>query len=559
MTDLLKNKRRILLPALIILAATLIVCGVKRQGKDRVVAKIGEFKITYQDLADQFKSQQGDSAFARADQAARRRLLDGMIDEQITLFEAYRLGIDRDPAVLAVTREKEREIAAYALRKREIDDQIVTEEVLKRFTQWSDRDLYLDYIKFWAGDTETGKNKAIDKADKILDQLRHGAAFKKMAYLYSEHGNAKVDSGRIGWVGCFDSQEAFFSQAYPLKAGEVTKPFFWDNSIWLIKVENIRLKAPVQSAKEKAQVLSRVQDLYSSRLAARANEFNNALLKEFHYTLVADAFDFFCQRCKRMKVLADTSTLFSPQEKEKILCYTDVESTYVGPFFSKAAPYYWRSLDESRVVEMLLSSLHMSRLAKHKAMLLHINELPSVKRDYEGWLVYYLKSVVTQKEVVDKIDVSDAVLHSMYNHERNELVVKPQATVREIFCKTREEMEAVYQKAHRGENFAALQAKYSQNQEDRNNGLIGPFPPGPNGKLGEQAFSGIKIGEISKPFRYRGGWSIIQLLALAPQKYESFEEAKPKLKAEYIDGHRQQAITSWLNQARMNYRIDIDI
>ncbi|NLP08839.1 hypothetical protein GX408_00440, partial [bacterium] len=73
------------------------------------------------------------------------------------------------------------------------------------------------------------------------------------------------------------------------------------------------------------------------------------------------------------------------------------------------------------------------------------------------------------------------------------------------------------------------------------------------------AFSGMRVGEISAPFRYRGGYSIIQLLALEPERIKSFAEAREQLRADYIQSHHTQAIADWLEQAKKHYKIRISL
>jgi parvulin-like peptidyl-prolyl isomerase len=543
-----------------IVLSVLLSCGKMPKDKDHVVARINDFKISYGDLADQFKRTRGDVTIEKADQATKRTVLNGMINEQLTLLEAYRLGYNKDEKIMAVAKEKERELAAKALRKREIDNQVISEEVLQRFYQWSDRQLDLRYIKLYAGSTPEGQNKALEKANEIYAKALSGeASFQSLAANFSEHGNAKQDSGKMGTLDCFNTLEPFFEHAYPLSAGGVTKAFLVDRSVYLLKVEKIHPVDRDSYPKERPEILERVREIYGGKLSERTIDFNKDILAEYHYALFPEVIAFFSRRISGMKTLADSARLFSAEESNKVLCKTDIEETTIGALFSKTAPYYWNSLDQKRVVEMLLSDLNTNRLAKHKAMQLRLNESPEVKQEHESWFIYYLKKVTTQKEAIDKIDTSDRILRPIYEQTRNTLVLRKQATVHEIFCKSEPEIERAYQLAKIGSDFAALHKKYSQNMEDRTNGIVGPFAEGANGKLGEQAFSGMKVGEISKPFKYHGGFSIIRLLSIAPEREKTYEEAKEELKSKYITGHWEQSVAEWLDRAAKNYKIHVSL
>ncbi len=544
---------------LILLLVCFAACRKTVQDSNRIVAGINDFKITEKDLADQFRRMHGEAAFAQADNAAKRAVLDNMINEQVKLLEAYRLGLDRDEKIAAVIREKEREIAGKALRQRETQDKYINEELLQRYYQWSDRAFELLYMKFFAGTTPQGRERAEQKAEKIYQQVSSGASFKALAAQFSEHDAAKTDSGKAGLVDCWYPHSALFNQAWPLKQGDVSKPFFDDRSVWLIQVEKIRPLERQPYERVRAELLEDVQDKFREQIVKSNRAFEETVRAEYHYTVNSGNVDFFCQRCKKLKTVADSAGLFSVQEKSKALSVSDVETTTIGAFLAKTFAYYWNSLDKKFVVEMLLAELNTNRLVKHKAMQMRVNEWPDVKKDFQEWQVYYLKRNIIQKQVIDKMEIPEATLRAIYEQNKNRLVVSSQATVREIFCIEKADIDRVYRLAVKGEDFAALQKKYCQNKENKNDGMVGPFPSNMNGKMGELAFSGMKIGEISKPFKYRGGYSIIQLLQLTPEKIKTFAEAREEIRTEHAKIQWEKATTAWLEQAKKNYKIRIDL
>jgi len=555
----MNSHRHSFLLCLLLLTGCLTVCQKKAQGPARVVATIDTFSITWQDLAEQYERVRGAGTFEGANPKDRRRVLEDMINEQVTLMEAYRLGLDRNEQVLAVAREKERELCAKALRSHEVDEPFLSEEVLQRFYHWSDRELEIAYMKFFAGETSASRERAQQKADKVYQQVLSGGSFKTLASRFSEHDAAKADSGKIGRIDCFYRPTVFFEQAYPLAEGAASRPFFHDRSIWMVQVLKIVPQTRPPFSQMRSEILEKVQELYQDSIRTRTIKFNQAVLAEYHFSLQPQAIEFFCRRCAGMKTRADSAGLFSAQEKRQALAVSDVETTDIGAFFAKVAAHYWSSLDEPRVVEMLLRDWNTSRLVKHKAMQLGWNEKAAVKQDYRNWLVYYLKKMVLQRQVVDAMEVSEPVLRQLYEQTRSSRKLKRMATVREIFRKTQSDAERVYRLAVQGEDFAALQAKYCQNEENKNHGIVGPFPQGMNGKLGELAFSGMAIGAISAPFKYRGGYSIIQLLSIDPERVKSFDECREEIKAEYIQAHYQEKISAWQAEARKNYKIRVHV
>ena len=203
---------------------------------------------------------------------------------------------------------------------------------------------------------------------------------------------------------------------------------------------------------------------------------------------------------------------------------------------------------------MLLSDRNFRRAVNHKGMQLKLNELPEVKTELDHWNIYYLKRFVIQKEVIDKINHSDMVLLPIYDQQKSRLKFKEQRMVREIFRKTKDDIDEVYYLAAKGSDFKTLEIKYQENRETRTHGILGPFTKGPHGKLGELAFN-MNINEISKPFRYRGGYSIIQLLSIAPERQKTYEEAKEEIKSNYIIENKNKFISGWIDRNREKYNI----
>ena len=258
-----------------------------------------------------------------------------------------------------------------------------------------------------------------------------------------------------------------------------------------------------------------------------------------------------------MTFRADTLGLFTDKEKALPLSKNDVEEITIGVFLPKVIEFYWDSLIHESVVVMLLDYMNTKRLIKHKAIELKFNGLPEQKRDLEIWKTHYLKEQVIQKEILDHAKVSDDVLRSIYMKNKAKYKVKKRITVREIFCKSQTQAEKVYQLAINGENFEQLEKQYNQNQETRTHGLLGPFEKGRNGILGETAFDGMPVGSISKPFRYRGGYSLFQIISIDAARYKSFQEVKDELKSQFIDDYKNDFIAKWFQKVKKEYKIKL--
>ncbi len=553
--------RKAILFSFIFIVAMLLLTSCQKKNDEfkdaQVVAKIDDFEITYKDLSDQFQKIYPQQFLTKATQQVKQDIIDDMIKQHIILREAYRLGYDKNNEVIKLAEKKERILAGSALEKREAYDKVINEDAIRQFYQLSDRELHVWRMLFRFGDDDARKEEKRKKAEDLYQKLQQGTDFKALAARYSEHVNAEKDSGNLHVVGCFDIDEEIFKQAYQLSEGEISRPFIANYAYYLLMVEKIYPKKLDDFAKERPGIVEKLESYYKNKLSRQYHEFRKSLLNEFHYTLSPENIEFFCKRAGTMKTRQDSTELFNEKDKAIALCKTDVNEITIGSFFDKAFQHYWNSLNQKRLVEMLLINDCYEELKKHKGMSEHLNELPDIKDKYNEWLAGFLKSYVIEKEVIDKIDVSDSVLKSIYVTRKNSLIFKERRTVREIFQKTEDGIKKVHLLAVKGNDFEGLEKKYQQSMETRTNGILGPFTKGPHGKLGENAFS-MKVGEISEPFKYRGGYSIIKLLSIELERTKSFDEAKEELKNEYLDSNQEQFISQWYEKIKENYSIKIN-
>ena len=68
----------------------------------------------------------------------------------------------------------------------------------------------------------------------------------------------------------------------------------------------------------------------------------------------------------------------------------------------------------------------------------------------------------------------------------------------------------------------------------------------------------MRVGEISEPFAYRGGYSFFKLLALTPERIEPLSAVREKINQAYLEDHKERYTATWLQDAKKHYRIQIE-
>ena len=67
----------------------------------------------------------------------------------------------------------------------------------------------------------------------------------------------------------------------------------------------------------------------------------------------------------------------------------------------------------------------------------------------------------------------------------------------------------------------------------------------------------MPVGSISKPFRYRGGYSFFKVVSVEPEGYKSFQDVKDDLKNQYLEDNKNEFISNWFQKVKKKYKIKL--
>jgi parvulin-like peptidyl-prolyl isomerase len=150
-------------------------------------------------------------------------------------------------------------------------------------------------------------------------------------------------------------------------------------------------------------------------------------------------------------------------------------------------------------------------------------------------------SQVQQRDVVEKISVTEEEARGYYETHRQEFTTPSEVTLREILIEVpvterginaaeddeaKAEAEAVRKRALAGEPFPRLAAEASDAPSKANGGLIGPISRDELAPALQKQIDAMKIGDITEPIRTQRGYQILKLETRTETKTRSFDEAR---------------------------------
>jgi peptidyl-prolyl cis-trans isomerase SurA len=302
-------------------------CDVSAEMTNCVVAFVNEDVVTLYELNSSIRDMTGnDPERLKAQDRSRfeeirRRVLDLLVEEKITISKVKELGINvsEEEVDAAVDRVKHSngwndEELFYNLRREgsSVEDlredlrrsiqrnRLVNYEVKSRIVIREEdlRDYYesnkesfssggkvhlAGIVLMFTNPTDSGERAAtISKAEEIHDQLREGKSFEELAAKFSK-GPGAGEGGDLGVFPWSELDEQILDQIEPLAPGEVTEPIIRPEGVQILKV----LDRSEGEAKSFEDVKDAIYDIfYEKEMDARYRKWIADLKDEAYIKIV---------------------------------------------------------------------------------------------------------------------------------------------------------------------------------------------------------------------------------------------------------------------------------
>lgn len=203
-----------------------------------VLAEIGNAKIT----VDDFKRQQSElPEYAKggfAGDKGNKDFLDYLVIQELFYQEALKKGVDKQPEIQAKIADMSRKVVLDSYLRGEIEKQAkVTEADAKAY--------YDSHPEEFKGQEEIKASHILVKTEAeakgILEKIKKGAAFDKLARQFSMDPGSKGNGGDLGYFRKGQMVPEFEQAVMGLKAGEVGGPIKTQYGYHLIKVADKRV------------------------------------------------------------------------------------------------------------------------------------------------------------------------------------------------------------------------------------------------------------------------------------------------------------------------------
>lgn len=206
---------------LFILLTTILLIGCSPKNSELIVAKVGDNPITLGEYEKFYSRNAGGlDAAKKSTLPEREDFLNLLLKYKLKLQDAYDKNLMSDPEIVTELAEYRTSLASTFLLEREL-----IEPNIKKLYDRNKEEIRASHILIRCDINASPEDtlNAYNKAAGIIDSLKKGVEFEKLAVEFSEDPSAQQNKGDIYFFTSGQLVPQFEDAAYSMKTGEISK------------------------------------------------------------------------------------------------------------------------------------------------------------------------------------------------------------------------------------------------------------------------------------------------------------------------------------------------
>ena len=527
-------------------------------GDEMVLAKVGGDKILARDLNEIFDH--NNNVFTNFDEEleSRKSILDSLIIQQLFIQEAYDKNIDDHEEVNRIVLAGWDQFLLDVLYQREINDKVdVTESEIREFYDNMADKVCVSHILVYSEDT----------ARMILDSLKNGAGFEKLAVKYSVDPSAQKRQGSIGCFSWGGMDMTFAENVFKLNPGEISEPFKTRYGWHIARMDDRMPNDERQSYDRMHDDIAEV--VKSFKRTDLLENYSKSLREKYPIKVETDVCDYLMHR---------RSTMYPPQlldqvpdndfdiaqldrdEKEMVIASWDGGQMTLGQYLleSKKININIRpSFNDYDSVGAVIFNLKVQGILSKEARNLGLEDDPLFKRKIKKFRELAMADIMENDSLPFPDSPDEGEIRQYYESHLNEFVKPPSIHVFEILLSDLAAAKRAKKRVHSFETFKQVATELTERPQRRTSG----------GDLGyiEQRYypdlyraaDKMAVGDIGGPHPLSGKYALIYVADKMAEEVKDFIAVKEEIRVKLEKERRQNAVADWIIQRKKD--IDVEI
>ena len=215
---------------------------------------------------------------------------------------------------------------------------------------------------------------------------------------------------------------------------------------------------------------------------------------------------------------------------------------------------YKLQLNKSTVLDQVISEKLLIQEAINMGLEKDNDVLEQIKKMTEQILV----QVLIEREILDKVEVSDEEASEYYEQNKNSFTEKEQVHLYNILLETEEEAQNILEQLTAGADFSEIAIEKSTGPSAAQGGDLGYVSAGTIiPEIGEVVFA-LEVEELSGVVKSDFGFHILKITDKKPETVKAFEEVKEDIIQTLLPTKQKEAFDNLLEELKGKVEIEID-
>jgi peptidyl-prolyl cis-trans isomerase SurA len=394
------------------------------------------------------------------------------------------------------------------------------------------------------------------KADSLLQAVKNGAKFEQVAMESSDDKFSAKNGGDMGYINREErrAEKPFDLVAYTMKDGEISGIVRTSFGYHIIRRDGVLPIASYEDEKEKLKKLYKSY-YYNDDKAKKFVE----LRKQFGARVDTASLDILLSRVDQNRTTLDSAwdAKLTAGERHLALISIGGKQWKVGDFVDtlKTQPGY--PLGKSSLLDLT------NKLIDNEALDLAGKDVATKYPEFEVMMTDYLNGIMLfeleNRKVWSKVGPDSAKEVQYYNDHKVRYMWPERIDISEIYVLSDSMANALYKRIKNGENFDTLAKQYTERPGFKDKAGKWGLVQKDENELSKQVFTKLLTpDDVSAPFEFQSGYSIVKLNRRVPNTQKSFEEARQEVASQFQDELSNDLRAAWVAELRKKYSRNIE-
>lgn len=533
-------------------------------GDKRVVARIGDEKITVKEFREKLQEEYRGKSLAELTMEEKQKTLDNILDVRRKVMWAQQNNLDQNPAYLSELQIHQNRSVAIALYNDIVVNTLVPESLLKQYYDWKNQKVEAVVIHVGFKETQVVKNdRSEEEARKLIEEYREKLAAssdpQKTAQELTDNKQVSVLL-RPYMIGRFELEAD--KAVFTTPVGEVSEPIRSPNYGFM--VFKILHKEPIDPTGTYEAAKAELRQVLRGQKRQEEKELFDKYSDEFQQKFNAKTSD---QEMSRfLEILKEWGQRpehdisdFTDEQRAIVLGKVGDETVTSGDFINFFKARLNNDYRKFNTVDDLKSSYVQPQLNLMswgmEGMKRGYQNKDDVEKDINTFRTNRLAQLFEENIVGEGIEVSDAEIAGYYNEHQDKYTVQEKIQVWQIPVKDESTAREVIQKAKAGADFEKLSKQYSAVKQGRLARFDLGYQTPQSQQFKEVVEKAFEVGanEIGGPVMVDGTPCVIKTGQFQPEILKPLGDVRASIHATLVNEKKKEKREALIEQLRKEY------